>query len=968
MGPGEVIQHLPVAAMVVEAPSGRIVGVNARARDMVERQIGRAMPSELTSDWEIFHPDGRPYAMDEWPLIRSLKTGEVVSNEEYFSVLPDGSRLTVRCSSAPIHDHGQIIGGLLVMDDVTAQQRAADERAYHAILVDSVEDAVVGTDPEFRLTVWNRGAEHLYGYTADEVLGREARDIGTYEGDQSRLQLERELRETDRTRGDITAYRKDGTRVEVELVSVAVRSDAGQITGYLGIHRDVSERHRAEQAVRDAQRQTETILASILDAFVAVDREWRYTYINDVGLRRLEAWQGRAVTREELLGRSMWTVFPEVADTEVGRRLRDAMGSSEPVLFELHFGPTGEWVEVNAYPSPAGLSIYYRNISERKRIEEERAARARRQTLVAELSRRALISDDLQSLLDAAVRLVARLLDVERVEVGELLPDGDTLLMRAGVGWRPGTHGSEEPAGPGSRWAHALAEGAPVVTGDLGADPGFTPSPAGLEHGAVSAIDVLIQGPEGPFGMLAATATRRRAFSASDVDGMREVANVLAMAVQRVEYESRILEVRDNERRRIARDLHDDALQDLTQAIVDARGAVSSPADAHQRLAGLGPALERVGSQLRGAIYDLRLTAEEDRPFPELLTALVDLHRARAVDADLELRVGPGAPADPLGKRGTEILRIAGEAMTNARRHAGARQMRVTVSGSTERLRIDISDDGRGFDTGAALATGEGTGLQGMRERAALLDGDLEIVSEPGAGTLVRLSVPLTGGRDRSDETVRVLLVEDHTAVREAIAGQFEREPGFEVVGQAGSLAQARALITEQIDVAVVDLGLPDGDGSELIRDLRQVNPRAHALVLTATLDRAQAARAVQSGASATLDKTAHLHEVVDAVRRVRAGETLLDVDEVADLLRFAGTRREREREHRQAIERLTPREREVLQALADGLSSQAIADRLQITTRTQRNHVANILTKLGVHSQLQAVLFALRYEVVELH
>jgi DNA-binding NarL/FixJ family response regulator len=168
------------------------------------------------------------------------------------------------------------------------------------------------------------------------------------------------------------------------------------------------------------------------------------------------------------------------------------------------------------------------------------------------------------------------------------------------------------------------------------------------------------------------------------------------------------------------------------------------------------------------------------------------------------------------------------------------------------------------------------------------------------------------------------------------------------------------------IDVAVIDLGLPDGDGSDLIRELRQANPRAHALVLTASLDRAQTAHAIESGASAALDKTAHLDEVVDAVRRIQAGETLLDVDELVELLRFAESQREKEREQRQGIERLTPREREVLQALADGLASQAIADRLHISPRTQRNHVANILAKLGVHSQLQAVLVGLRYGVVK--
>jgi DNA-binding NarL/FixJ family response regulator len=94
----------------------------------------------------------------------------------------------------------------------------------------------------------------------------------------------------------------------------------------------------------------------------------------------------------------------------------------------------------------------------------------------------------------------------------------------------------------------------------------------------------------------------------------------------------------------------------------------------------------------------------------------------------------------------------------------------------------------------------------------------------------------------------------------------------------------------------------------------------------------------------------------------------LLSLDEVAQLMRFAGQQREREREDRHSIDALTPREREILQALGDGLNTQTIAERFHITARTARNHVASILGKLGVHSQLQAVLFALRYDVIELH
>jgi len=116
------------------------------------------------------------------------------------------------------------------------------------------------------------------------------------------------------------------------------------------------------------------------------------------------------------------------------------------------------------------------------------------------------------------------------------------------------------------------------------------------------------------------------------------------------------------------------------------------------------------------------------------------------------------------------------------------------------------------------------------------------------------------------------------------------------------------------------------------------------------------------------LNKTAPLDEVVGAVERLRAGETLMPLSEVVEMLRFAGARREEEHEARRAVESLTPREREVLQALAEGLDSAGIAERLNISLRTMRNHMASILSKLGVHSQLQALVFALRHGVVEVH
>ncbi len=212
----------------------------------------------------------------------------------------------------------------------------------------------------------------------------------------------------------------------------------------------------------------------------------------------------------------------------------------------------------------------------------------------------------------------------------------------------------------------------------------------------------------------------------------------------------------------------------------------------------------------------------------------------------------------------------------------------------------------------------------------------------------------------------RILLVDTHAATREAMAVALAGDGRFVVAAQAGAVAEARPSL-EGVDVVIVELVLPDGDGGDLIAELRAVNPNARALVLSASLDRSAAARAVEQGAAGVLSKTAHLHEVVDAVRRVLAGETLIPLDEAVELLRRAGREREREQRERRMIESLTARELEILQLLADGIDGAAIAARLCISPRTQRNHVTNILGKLHVHSQLQAVIFGLRHEMVVL-
>ena len=219
------------------------------------------------------------------------------------------------------------------------------------------------------------------------------------------------------------------------------------------------------------------------------------------------------------------------------------------------------------------------------------------------------------------------------------------------------------------------------------------------------------------------------------------------------------------------------------------------------------------------------------------------------------------------------------------------------------------------------------------------------------------------------DSPIRVLLVEDHASFRQALAFMLEREPGFEVAEQVGSLAEARQLngeVLDNVEVAIVDLALPDGDGLELIEDFSS-QPRMTTLVLSASLEPGRFARAVEAGASGVLHKSTPIKDIVEAVQLLRAGEALLSPAEVVEMLRLVGRERQEELAARQAVERLTPREKEVLEALAEGLESKEIAERLNVTVETERTHMVNILHKLGVHSRLQALVFAARYGVVRI-
>src|ERR687893_2095107 len=147
----EALRQIPAGVVVVEAPSEEITFVNSQGQEILEQYFGRSMPSELGDLRQVYessglaslHPDGRPYEFEELPLMRSIRNSEEVRDEAIVHLLADGSRFTVRCDSSPIYDEeGHIAAGVLVMHDVTEQQRAEEERKEAHSRVDNILESI----------------------------------------------------------------------------------------------------------------------------------------------------------------------------------------------------------------------------------------------------------------------------------------------------------------------------------------------------------------------------------------------------------------------------------------------------------------------------------------------------------------------------------------------------------------------------------------------------------------------------------------------------------------------------------------------------------------------------------------------------------------------------------------------------------------------------------------------------------
>jgi DNA-binding NarL/FixJ family response regulator len=214
-------------------------------------------------------------------------------------------------------------------------------------------------------------------------------------------------------------------------------------------------------------------------------------------------------------------------------------------------------------------------------------------------------------------------------------------------------------------------------------------------------------------------------------------------------------------------------------------------------------------------------------------------------------------------------------------------------------------------------------------------------------------------------DQIRVFLLDDHELVRRGLADLLGVEADLEVVGEASSVAEAMARIpATQPDVAVLDVRLPDGSGVEVCRDIRSQLPDVKCLMLTSFSDDEALFDAIMAGASGYVLKEIRGNDLVDAIRQVAAGKSLLDPSLTQKVLE----RLRRGNEEDERLAGLSDQERRILELIGEGLTNRQIGEEMHLAEKTVKNYVSSLLAKLGMERRTQAAAFVVRLEAEKEH
>src|SRR5829696_6496 len=586
--------------------------------------------------------------------------------------------------------------------DIAGRKRAEEQIRFQRRLLDAVGQAIIATDLQGKIIYWNRAAKELYGWSSEEVMGRPIVEVTPSEEMLERAEeIMSELRAGRSWSGEFVLRRKDGSIFPAMVTDTPVYDEQGTLVGIIGVSTDLTELKKAEELRRSEERFR-------LLAENAQDLIYRYR------LKPTPGFDYVSPSATAIIGYTPEEYYADpglvykILHPDDRHLIDEVLRSPESLITIRWLRKDGGviWIEqrLKAIYDEAGELVAIegiaRDVSGRKRVEE--ALRETQEFLGGILDNAPLPIYGVSE--EGRIRLANRFfadfvgMPQEKV-IGSLLEDVFT---------------EEEARQFRAKNRRVIETETPVIEEE------WAEAPDGRRY--FQTIKFPLRDPD----------MRTVAIGGISID-----------VTERRRAEEALSETRRAERRRIARDLHDIVLQDLS-------GAIQSLRLTHLQTRGSGmgldleeelEALRRATSGLRSAIYDLR--HEKEQPFLKAVESLVEHNRRVTSERNTELVIEEGFPQELPAEVSVELVRVLQEALTNARRHSGARNVEVSLQMQGEVLVAGVIDDGRGFDPASTQA---GVGLSAMHERVEGLGGKIEVRSPPGEGTKVTVRIPLGDG------------------------------------------------------------------------------------------------------------------------------------------------------------------------------------------------------------------------------
>jgi PAS domain S-box-containing protein len=459
----QLLEALPAAVYTIDA-AGRITFFNEAAADLwgCRPELGK---SEWCGSWRLYWPDGRPMRHDECPMAIALKEGRRIRGAEAAAERPDGTRVPFLAYPTPLRDRsGALTGAVNTLIDISERKRSEEFEQRLASIVEFSDDAIVSKDLDGIIKTWNLGAELLFGYTAEEVIGKSITLLIPMDRRDEECDILSRLRRGERIdHYETVRRRKDGSLVEVSLTVSPLRNAEGRIIGAAKIARDITARRRAQLF----ERRLASIVESSGDSIVSEDLDGIIKTWNP-GAERLFGY-----TAEDVIGQPITLLFPiDRHDEESDILSRVRRGERIDHYETVRRRKDGNLVEISLTVSPLknaegriiGASKIARDITERRRAQEQQ------NLLVREMSHRV---KNLFAVASGLVTLSARSARTP-ADMAEAVRDRLGALARAHGLTRPGLiNGNGKPCQDTT--LHALVQTifAPYVDPERSKDHGF---------------------------------------------------------------------------------------------------------------------------------------------------------------------------------------------------------------------------------------------------------------------------------------------------------------------------------------------------------------------------------------------------------------------------------------------------------------------------------------------------------------